>query len=93
MAHTCTSLSLSLSLSLFPAHTHTHSVAVSTATQVSQEPPHTLWEKINAKQVNHLLAGGAAGAVSRTSVSPLERMKILYQVSPVHIITAVVTLL
>ena len=28
----------------------------------------------------HLLAGGLAGAVSRTVVSPLERIKILFQV-------------
>jgi len=27
-----------------------------------------------------LIAGGVAGAVSRTVVSPLERMKILFQV-------------
>ena len=31
--------------------------------------------------VKHLIAGGAAGAVSRTIVSPLERMKILFQVN------------
>ncbi|CAO3572206.1 unnamed protein product [Mortierella alpina] len=30
--------------------------------------------------IKHLIAGGAAGAVSRTIVSPLERMKILFQV-------------
>jgi hypothetical protein len=30
-----------------------------------------------------LLAGGLAGVVSRTLVSPMERLKILFQVSPV----------
>ncbi|KAJ1921903.1 hypothetical protein H4219_000249 [Mycoemilia scoparia] len=30
--------------------------------------------------LKHLIAGGFAGAVSRTTVSPLERMKILFQV-------------
>jgi hypothetical protein len=32
------------------------------------------------KVLKHLTAGGVAGAVSRTAVSPLERMKILFQV-------------
>ena len=34
-----------------------------------------------SKQVKHVIAGGVAGAVSRTCVSPLERVKILLQVS------------
>lgn len=32
------------------------------------------------KQVKHVIAGGVAGAVSRTCVSPLERVKILLQI-------------
>ena len=39
-----------------------------------------LTDKLTTNQIKHLIAGGVAGAVSRTSVSPLERMKILYQV-------------
>ncbi|EDO34426.1 predicted protein [Nematostella vectensis] len=36
--------------------------------------------KTSYKPFKHLLAGGIAGAVSRTSVSPLERVKILLQI-------------
>ncbi|KAF9331521.1 hypothetical protein BG006_005601 [Podila minutissima] len=35
---------------------------------------------LTSDTIKHLIAGGAAGAVSRTIVSPLERMKILFQV-------------
>lgn len=37
-------------------------------------------DKFNADTIKHLAAGGVAGAVSRTAVSPMERMKILFQV-------------
>ncbi|KAL1915691.1 uncharacterized protein VTP21DRAFT_6450 [Calcarisporiella thermophila] len=37
-------------------------------------------QKFNPTFIKHLIAGGVAGAVSRTVVSPLERMKILFQV-------------
>lgn len=40
----------------------------------------SVWDRITPNQVKHLIAGGVAGAVSRTSVSPFERLKILYQV-------------
>lgn len=45
---------------------------------VTQEK--SLWDRITPHQVKHLAAGGIAGAVSRTSVSPFERLKILYQI-------------
>ncbi|CAG8476367.1 9011_t:CDS:2 [Ambispora gerdemannii] len=45
------------------------------------DPATRAWkERLTAPAIKHLLAGGVAGAVSRTVVSPLERMKILFQV-------------
>ena len=40
-----------------------------------------LYDKLTTSQLKHFIAGGVAGGVSRTCVSPLERMKILYQVA------------
>jgi len=48
------------------------------------EEEHKPVKRRDAESLKHLLAGGVAGAVSRTVVSPLERLKILYQVQPAH---------
>ena len=55
-------------------------VELSTAQGVEAKAETQLWGLLSVKQLKHLVAGGVAGAVSRTCVSPLERMKILYQV-------------
>lgn len=41
--------------------------------------PEAKQTKLPNKQIRHVCAGATAGAVSRTCVSPLERLKILLQ--------------
>jgi solute carrier family 25 phosphate transporter 23/24/25/41 len=40
-------------------------------------------EMLSSDTMKHLVAGGVAGAISRTVVSPMERMKILFQASTI----------
>ncbi|KAG0280636.1 hypothetical protein BGZ95_009377 [Linnemannia exigua] len=78
-----------ISDSLHQESTSTSSASSSTGLvepKVSKEPEPQIGgveymkSLMTSDTVKHLIAGGAAGAVSRTIVSPLERMKILFQV-------------
>lgn len=42
----------------------------------------TVQEKQTGMWWRHLVAGGAAGAVSRTCTAPLDRLKVMMQVRP-----------
>ena len=47
-------------------------------------PEFTKKEKQTGMWWRHLVAGGLAGAVSRTSTAPLDRLKILLQVAVMY---------
>ncbi|KAJ1645201.1 hypothetical protein IWQ61_010340 [Dispira simplex] len=74
--------SSSSSLASNPLSTPTVGTTSVGATVVEVEaPPKPIRNRVISIDIlKHLLAGGIAGAVSRTVVSPLERMKIIFQV-------------
>ncbi|CAH7689375.1 mitochondrial carrier domain-containing protein [Phakopsora pachyrhizi] len=59
--------------------TTTATTATSTASSTASTANQSNGSKAGSHLVEYFLAGGAAGAVSRTVVSPLERLKIIFQ--------------
>ncbi|KAM5533312.1 hypothetical protein V8D89_012986 [Ganoderma adspersum] len=60
--------------------TPAHSVKVAEREQKMKDKPATQW--LSPQLSSYFIAGGIAGAASRTVVSPLERLKIIQQVQP-----------
>jgi len=63
------------------------SASTSTGPQAAQAPVQSSSKEpraslISSQVISYFIAGGAAGATSRTVVSPLERLKIIQQVQP-----------